>query len=166
MVHAELVLLRALRNDGASGELGNGRGDDEKSENKLGRTWVDEQSSECDVVASRVGRRMLLHLQTRPPDHPWSYRFDLVVRFDLAAFQESGALRGLSSKRGRKSKRQRETDLSWFRHVLLFLLLLFSPLLLLFPRRVEYQRVPEQAKTQTSRRADPAEHGELLPVRA
>ena len=43
MIDAEDDVLRALRNDGASGELGNGRGDDEKSENKLGRTWVDEQ---------------------------------------------------------------------------------------------------------------------------
>ena len=103
MVDAEDDVLRALRNDGASGELGNGReGTMEKVRISSGeRGWM-SKSSECDVVASRVGRRILLHLQARPPDHPWSYRFDLVVRFDLAAFQESGALRELSSKEGKE----------------------------------------------------------------
>ena len=102
MIDAEDDVLRAFRNDCASGELGNGRGDDEKVRISSGeRGWMNK-SSECDVIASRVGRRMLLHLQARPPDHPWSYRFDLVVRFDLAAFQESGALRGLSSKEGKE----------------------------------------------------------------
>ena len=130
-------MLRALRNDGASGELGNGReGTMEKVRISSGeRGWMNKAANAMSWPRAWAGE-CYFTCRRDPPIIPGPIALTWLFDSTWPHFRSQGPSESSRVRRGRKSKRQRDTDLSWFRHVLLFLFLLFSPLLLLFPLRL------------------------------